>query len=346
MRLREVYGGPERSVDISDFRFISGIRPDPAGKRLAITGVAGNGRLPNLKERFRGDLRLYVIDIESGARSEVYPEYAHDPFWFPGGDRIAINIGNGVGVVRPGSVSPEQSFKVGAFTWGAPSVSVSRDGTKVGFVRWKGDSRHIAVLDLVSGIGKVHRPSFYFYSWFDDGSIVYSLRNGVKRLDLGTEKSSTYLTDMNSLEKSLDLREALPELAGLPKATTEIRDAFVHGGRAYFVASGPAPPVETICSMKLDRTDLKVHYKARTGSIREYCLLNGGRTISVYREITNDHHVIVENPTEFAGECADRIPAGFFPFPKIGMPNFGFHYMGELDGDRVVEPVAAPSSQD
>jgi hypothetical protein len=335
LEVRSVDGSYSRTVDLGGFPFVSSLRLDPAGKRLALTAVPAGARLPNLKDNYRGDLRLFVVDLESGSPTPLGKGYAHDAVWFPEGDRIAYHDGKGVATISVGTGAAGPSFKAGMFNWGPPSVSVSPSGSAVAFVKWKGDHRHLAVLDLVTGQGKVMKPSCFQYAWASATELAYSLSGGIKLLDVASEKSATLLKNVSALARLPGWKDALPQaaaLVGKPLVVDEVGDPFVWGGRLYFVllVADADRRVHAIGSVRLDRTDLQSHYVTTEASIRGFQLINSGRTLAVHLEFYKDLRV-VDRRVVYAGADASRIPADHFPLPRIQQPEFGFHYVGNPD---------------
>src|SRR6476469_8770570 len=94
--------------------------------------------------------------------------------------------------IEPSGGDYREHFRLGRFTWGPPSVSVSPEGSRIACVKWKGDNRHLCVCSLQSGEGTVYPLSCYSYSWLDDGAICYSLASGLKILDVTTGQTSLF----------------------------------------------------------------------------------------------------------------------------------------------------------
>ncbi len=125
LQVRSVDGAFEREVALDGLHAITSLRIDPAGRRIALTAASGAGRAPDVNSSRRGDLRLFVIDLESGERRRLTEDYAHDAFWWPDSSRLAYHTSRGVAVVRVDDAREEHRFEVGRFSWGPPSVSVS-----------------------------------------------------------------------------------------------------------------------------------------------------------------------------------------------------------------------------
>jgi len=172
---------PVYSVSISGFAFVSALRCCNRGE-LLVTAVAAGDRVPDVRNGYRGEMRLYRCDAAEGVWRRIGPGYAHDPVCLPGG-RYAVHRGAGLSFLdSAGSIFRE--VKVGRFGWGPPSLSVSPDGRFVAWVRWRGDDRKVRVEEIATGISRQFRPSVYRYAWLDEQTLIYILGDGPRLLNL------------------------------------------------------------------------------------------------------------------------------------------------------------------
>jgi hypothetical protein len=118
--IRSVDATREYSVDLSSFPFVSAIRLDPTGTRLAVTAVPRGKRLPSLSENIAGDVALFVCDLHQNRWSEIHEDYAHDPAWFPDSSRLAFHTGNGIASISESGADFREHFRLGKFNWGPP----------------------------------------------------------------------------------------------------------------------------------------------------------------------------------------------------------------------------------
>jgi hypothetical protein len=336
LQVRSVDGTFEREVALEGLNSVTSLRIDPAGRRIAVTAASGVGRAPDVNSNRRGDLRLYVIDLESGERRRLTEDYAHDAFWWPDSSRLAYHTSCGVAVVRVADAREEHRFEVGRFSWGPPSISVSPTGARVAFVKWKGDDRKLAVYDLATGAGEVFRTSCLDYAWWKDDVIAYDRGQSIKRFDVTTGKTREWLSSKRILPGAEALDELLPGAReilttnqfdfpqlGEPRLTR----ARFFGGRVYahLALANRTARLTAVVSVTEEGRNLKVH--AASGgarALRDFMLLDGAQTIAVSFE-EYEAARITGRGLVYVGPHADSIPAGFGPLARLAAPEFGFH---------------------
>jgi hypothetical protein len=345
--IRSVDGRTSYELPMSGFSYVSGLALSPSARYVALTAVPAGRRTPSLNDNFPGEIGLFVSELSGGEWRVVHPGYAHDPAWFPDEQRLAFATNLGVGVAGLDGSGAREFKSGGRFNWGPPSVSVSPDGSHLGFVRWKGDDRHLATCDLRSGEVTVHSHTCFAYTWMPDGSIVFERGDRLHRLEISGGRATPFLKDPRALSAAsghdaelLELRESWSASA----AGAFEKPHYVYG-RLFFQARVACDKrYDTVVSTLPDLTGFQRHFRLdaprrsflpwlqRNGMIRGYQVLNGGRTLAVRVEYYDGSVRLRETRDLLTGEGACLLEKGFGSLASSPAPDFGFHYMGQCEG--------------
>jgi hypothetical protein len=194
------------------------------------------------------------------------------PVWSRDGSRISFYTGNALCSVTAEGAEP-QTVKLGRFQWAAPAHSYSPSGQRLAFCKWKSDSRYLAVCSTGGGEPHVYSVTCFHYDWLDEDRLVYNLSSGLRILDLGTGKTSGFLTDGRSLRKLPRFEVQSPELStALERGPDlEIKNPQVVVDRVFFqlVARVGEQRVEAICSVSQGHDDYRQHWRRSTALIRQ-----------------------------------------------------------------------------
>lgn len=329
LELRDLEGGAW-AADLSPFAGVAAVRLAPDGRRLAVTGTLEGDSLPSVRGAERGRQGLFLVQLDGTPPRRLRQGWASDPAWFPDASRLAFYSGKGLASVAADGSDEREHLRLGRFSWGPPSVSVSPGGSRLACVRWKGDDRHIATAHLPSGEARVQRPSCHHYAWFDEKTIAYDLGAGIRLLDVDSGRTSAWLESVAALAARapavLDLAPGLrPAVAGAPDTFSRVSQAQRAGDRVFFsawVASGAAR-FDAILSLTPQGRDPALHLATDRGRVTSYALLRGGRLVCAHVE-TADDRLRLSTSVEWAGEGAADVPSGWLPLPERPAPELGF----------------------
>lgn len=166
--------GPDAEVlrvPVRSFPFVSALRWCDHRQQLIATAVAAGHRVPDVLANDRGDLRLFRCDPRDGGWQQIHRGYAHDPVCLPDGGYV-VHRGAGLTLLdERGAVVRE--VRVGRFSWGPPSLSVSPAGDVVAWVRWRGDDRKLCVEGVQPGRSVQFRTNVFRYAWLDAQTLIY-----------------------------------------------------------------------------------------------------------------------------------------------------------------------------
>lgn len=136
-----------------------------------MTATPAGHRVPDVGANDRGDLRLFRCDPYDGVWQQVYRGYAHDPVCLPDGGYV-VHRGAGL-TLLDGQGAVVREVKVGRFSWGPPSLSVSPAGDTIAWVRWRGDAQQLCVESVEPGRSTQFRTRIFRYAWLDSQTLIY-----------------------------------------------------------------------------------------------------------------------------------------------------------------------------
>lgn len=179
--------GPEAAIHTASllpFSSVSRARWCAVHHHIVATASPAGRALPNALDNERGDLRLFGCDPREGVWRQIYRGYAHDPLCLPDGGYV-VHRGAGLTILDSDGAVRRQ-VKVGRFNWGAPSLSLSPDGTRVAWCRWHGGDRKPRLDWLAEDRWTQFRTSVHRYCWLDPDTLLYKHGNRVRLLDCCT----------------------------------------------------------------------------------------------------------------------------------------------------------------
>lgn len=325
---------PEMTVPLVEFAFISTAAYWPADDSLLLTGVREGRRTPNLKDNFKGDIRLYRWRLPSGPWDELYGKYAHDPAPIPGSSEVAFHCGNGLAIVDADGVLVAQ-HKVGRFRWGPPSLSASPAGTKIAMIKWKGEDQKLFVYDRNTGGGTLYKQSCLRYCWYDENHILYFLHGPLRLLDVQTGKSTVLLGDVTRLPPGrLDPR--LEKVRELKRPGVEVVHDYdeiaVSPDRIYFALGiwadvQPRYSFHGVCCTDREAKQLEVLYVCERELV-EGIVVDEDGTVALELGRRSDRQEVVERRRVVIGSEDSPLRHGWHVMPTGRVPEFGFHYLG------------------
>lgn len=179
---------PAFSYPASQFRQIGSIRAWPKSGSVLICGVAADAQLISIRNNQPGDLRAYRLSDQGLER--LSDDYSNDAIELPNRAGIAYSDGHGLVVKRPHQL---QRFRLGAFSWGAPAIACSPDGSLITLGKWKGDDCKLAYLRRGQQRVEISPHNFFSYLAFPN-QITFIHQARLKQFDLVNNKVSTIAT--------------------------------------------------------------------------------------------------------------------------------------------------------
>jgi hypothetical protein len=172
-----------------DFAHVSSLRWCDERRELLASATPVGLSSPSVPRDDRGDRRLFACRPGDEWRPVGDRGFADDPV----ATRDAYVVSRGAGIkVFDGDGRVVHEFKRGRFNWGPPSLSLSRDGSYVAWVRWRGDDRKLCVMDLTDYGVTEFAHSLYRYAWLDDRTVLYLLGGPPQALDVVTGESRRF----------------------------------------------------------------------------------------------------------------------------------------------------------
>lgn len=321
---------PLIDVPFEGFASVSGVRWVPETEELLATAVPAGAQQPDLSINDRGDFRLYRFRVASREWSCVYPGYAHDPVFSPAFG-YAVHSGRGV-VVIDDTGHVRRDVRVGRFNWGWPALSVSPDGDRIVWCRWKGDDPKPQVLGTDGELLEL-RSTVSRYAWYDNDTWLFHRGMGLRLLDLTTGKESPF---------GKSLRAGLVDSPSLPDEHRDLmllRPSQVHEFFGQILVKGEEIWVEMSvceqapmararrfdgivrCDRQVRQPEVLVHHGRN-----ERC--GGFDTVGgsiVYRVHTLQDLRIVDGRTEYRGPLVPFLSEGWFPAITSATPSFHSH---------------------
>jgi hypothetical protein len=311
---------------------VSAVRWCAERQELIMTAVAAGLRVPDAWSNVRGDLRLFRCNPRDGIMHQLYRGYAHDPVCLPGGGYV-VHRGGGLTLLdSEGALIRE--VKVGRFNWGPPSLSVSPDGGKVAWVRWRGDDQKLCVDDLASGRSTQFRTSGYRYAWFDSETLLYIHGTRPRLLDIasGTTRYIGRSLRDQVRDDMTDPPAQLHELAALPadQLWEFYRDLQVEGDDVWFTATLAERTGKR-------RVDGLFRDDRAGGQLNLVAAMPPNDRIEWFTALpdksalmgiaTYDGTTIVGRRRTTIGPTAEFMKSGWSPLPTSSQPEFGFHHL-------------------
>jgi hypothetical protein len=284
----------------------------------------------------RGDLRLFVTPIDNPSWEKVEKGFALDPVWLPTSRHIAFSTNTGPALVDI-TMRTTIRQKVGRFAWGAPSISVNAAGTRVGFVKWRGDARLIGTWNVETDQVQILRASCYRYSWWDDETIAFELGDGPKLVNVLDGRISRLAHREDLLDAARLVAPAQLALIRHGTPPVDVRQPIfwnthavsAWGDRLWFavhVAQREArPPESGLFSVTRSMTDPVLHGWFAGWRLVNYAILAEGRLIWARFERGINP---IEHRSVFFGSIDIDIDDAWHPLPRHPLPEFGSHFFG------------------
>ena len=301
-------GGIEVTRDVAadpipiplDFAHVSTLRwCDERGELLAGATPTG-GKAPSVSDDERGERRLFVCRPGEEWRRISDAPFANDAVATE--DRYVASRGAGV-IVFDADGTVLHEFKKGRFNWGPPSLSLSRDGSYLAWVRWRGDDKKLCVMRLRDFGATEYSHSLYRYAWLDDRRLVFLLGGPPRVFDAATGEVRTFVP-----ERYRDVAAAGRTLW----FATDPGDAVVRSG-----LDGAA--FETAWTEKRSLRDRLRRESRRVDSI----VPHEDGSASILLEVYRGRYRIVRREERWLGPLAGRA-TGWTPLLDCHQPEFGF----------------------
>jgi hypothetical protein len=270
-----------------DFAHVSGVRW--CGERGELLATAS--------ETEQGEPRLFARRLDREWR-QIGTSFADDPV--ATADRYVVSSGNGIAVLgEDGSVLHEH--RQGRANGAPPSLSISRDGTYLAWVRWKGDDKKLCVLDLSDNRVTESSQSLYRYAWLDDRRLVFLLGGPPRVLEAASGETQQFLPG-----RYHDVTAAGDQVW----LTSDVRDSIVRrAGKA---------------SDEVWREQRSVRDRVKRESRRVGCVVPlADGSAWVLLDVYRGPYTTVRREELWLGPLADRA-AGWRPLLDCHQPEFGF----------------------
>jgi hypothetical protein len=306
--LRFVVGGIEVTDDPAsdpvhvslDFAHVSMLRFCDERAELLASATPTDGAPPSVTNDERGERRLFAGRPGEGWRQVGGASFAADPVATT--DRYLVSRGTGISVYsEDGNVLHE--YKKGRFNWGPPSLSLSRGGSYLAWVRWKGDHQKLCVMDLADYTVTEYAHSLYRYAWLDDRRLVFLLGSAPRVLDAATGETERFLPDRYD-----DIAVAGDRVW----LTRQFRDAVV---TCRLDGSG----VREVWNEERSFGDRLKRERRRVQSIVPL----GDGSASLRLDVYHGPYTIVRREERWVGPLADG-GTGWTPLLDCHQPEFGF----------------------
>lgn len=338
---RDTPNSIEKSLDLSIFDFVSGFRISKETQQIFLTGVLSGKKTPSLSENSKGNMQLFKVKDNGEGWENITSSYAHDPAPINKTNYIVFHNGRGVSVVdHSGSLIFES--KSGRFNWGAPSVSSSPNGTRISYVKWEGDNQKLICGTLNSRSMERYKPSLFRYSWFNDDTIVFSGVGKLKLLDLNTGKSKVFINDLakevkncsvfdsNNQEFQEFLTNNEDRLYSFSTIQTTTNYLFFVCQIIPYPPSYEAKTYYGLFSISKDKKTIRLIRSFDKGTaVSDFEVDNKGN-IQLFLEHRKGIKDISAS-TLVLGPDSEYLNNGWMIMRVGSHPEFGFHYLGQLD---------------
>ncbi|MGC5019087.1 hypothetical protein [Micromonospora sp. DT47] len=295
--------------------------------------------MPDLWANFRGDLRLFRCDPRDGVWQQVYRGYAHDPVCLPEGGYV-VHRGAGL-TLLDGQGAVVREVKIGRFSWGPPSLSVSPAGDTVAWVRWRGDDQRLCVEGVQPGRSAQFRTSVSRYAWLDSQTLIYIHGAHPRLLDIASGTTRRFGTGLrNHVRKGVAGATAqLQALAELPadQLWEFYDDLQVVGDNVWFSAT----LTEQRGSRRVDglfRADVPGSHLNLVATMSPNDRVEGFFALpdrSALILVATYHGTTIVDRSQMAvGPMVEFLASGWFPLLNSNQAEFGFHRLpGPSAGD-------------
>jgi len=221
-----------------------------------------------------GEKKLFVYDSEQ----KTVLTLPHKQFFgkntavrFDAEDKVLSFHGNEIFCHDLVTKKSEKLYHAGRSPYNPQNTAVSPKGRYISYCRYRSADLRLYVYDRQSGQCLDPKFSVYHYAWLSETQIAYSLKGGIKVLDVQTGKSVTLLRDHRAVAKRCARKEDADILR--PYCTPNEEFLFadldlmrVCGDRIFFglwLFPHGREPHYGIWSSASDGTDTRWHYKPR-----------------------------------------------------------------------------------
>lgn len=317
-------------VPLQPFSFVSALRWCGHRQELIMTAATAGQRVPDVWANDRGDLRLFRCDPRDGVWQQIYRGYAHDPVCLPAGGYV-VHRGAGLTLLH-GQGAVVREVKVGRFSWGPPSLSVSPAGDTVAWVRWIGDDQRLCLESVEPGRSTQFRTRAYRYAWLDSQTLVYIHGARPRLLDIASGDTRRFGQGLrNHVRKGVAGATAqLQALAELPadQLWEFYHDLQVLGDDVWFSATltekGGSRRVDGLFQTDPAGTHLNLVAAMSPNDRVEgfFALPDRSALILV---ATYQGTTIVDHSQMAVGPIAEFLASGWSPLLTSNHAEFGFH---------------------
>lgn len=191
---RRIPAGDPLAVEVRDgertasfrhpFAQVYALRWAPRTGTVLLCGTTQTDAVSSEQELGRGARRIYRGDLGLQGWVEVGHEWYDDPVELADGV-LAAATQNGLRFLGPDGQALRNQMN-GRFSWGAPGLSASPEGSRLAYVRWYGDEQRLCVTTLDGSLAREFAVGVFRYTWWDESTIAYYLGADLMVLDVTT----------------------------------------------------------------------------------------------------------------------------------------------------------------
>lgn len=220
------------------------------------------------------------------------------------------------------------------FSWGAPSLAASPDGSHLAFVRWRGDDRLLCTAPADAGEALVHRGPISSFAWQDPRTLLATTARGLRMLDVGSGASTSFRPRWRAeLAAAPEISDATAAVLRLPSSEVAVTlgSVFAAGDVMWFLADvypwdgrSGLHGVVRLGPGGAATTAMEVPKGSR---VESFSVLPDGTVVAQVADF--EGLTIVRRHVVACGPGHDAVNEGWRLLPNCQVPEFGFHALPE-----------------